>query len=111
MNLTRISTPKANPIALAAIVLVLQINATCSAAERVLDSRMHHLRSGEEREWAEFPEQAEGKAWTFAFTLDRADAPCTLRLRHRDVKQKWRLCLNDHDLGSLPPDYAASIRR
>lgn len=65
---------------------------------------MHHLRSGDEREWAEFSADAEGKTWKIAFAADPAHAPYTLRLRHRDVKQNWRLSVNDHDLGSLPTD-------
>lgn len=47
---------------LAALVIALAINtAFCTAKEQVLDARMHNLRSGDEREWAEFPEEAEGK--------------------------------------------------
>ncbi|HWB12687.1 MAG TPA: CehA/McbA family metallohydrolase [Pirellulales bacterium] len=76
----------------------------CTAVERTLDKRMHHLRSGDEREWAKFPEEAEGNALTVTFAADPADGPHTLRVRHRDVKQTWRLRLNDQNLGSLPPD-------
>lgn len=89
----------------AAIRLGLAISTVrCAAAEQVLDADMHHLRSGNEREWAEFPEKAEGKTWTATFAAEPAAAPYTLRLRHRDVKQKWRLRLNDRDLGLLPAD-------
>ena len=87
------------------IALVVALSASWGvAAEQVLDARMHHLRSGNEREWSEFPEQAEGASLTLTFAAEPARAPYTLRLRHRDVKQSWRLRMNDHDLGTLPTD-------
>ncbi|HQU41413.1 MAG TPA: hypothetical protein PK867_01320, partial [Pirellulales bacterium] len=93
------------PRGIAAILFGLAIGLTpCAATEQVLDARMHHLRSGDEREWAEFPEEAEGKTWKVTFAGEPGRAPYTLRLRHRDVKQNWRLRLNDHELGSLPTD-------
>lgn len=89
----------------AAVVLAMAVGGgRRAAAEQVLDAGMHHLRSGEEREWDEFPEKAEGKTWSLTFAAEPAASPYTLRLRHRDVKQKWRLRLNERELGSLPAD-------
>lgn len=87
------------------LVAVLAASARDSAAvEQMLDGRMYHLRSGDEREWAEFPELAEGKVLSVTFAAEPSKAPYTLRLRHRDVKQRWRLTVNDHELGSLATD-------
>jgi hypothetical protein len=86
-------------VALAA-VLVPQ----SSRADLILDSRLHHLRSGKEREWAEFPEQAESAELLVRFDASANAAERTIRLRLRDVKQVWHLRLNGRDLGALPQD-------
>jgi hypothetical protein len=75
-----------------------------SAGERVLDARLHHLRLGEPREWAEFPEKAEGPSLTVRFQAEPNAAEQTLRLRQQDVKQTWKVLLNSKDIGRLPPD-------
>jgi hypothetical protein len=74
------------------------------ARERILEPALHHLRSGLQREWSEFPAAAEGREWTVAFTADRPGREHTLRLRHRDVKQAWKLLINGRELGLLPQD-------
>ncbi len=74
------------------------------ADERVLTAKMHHLRSGAIREWADFPEQAEAAELRLTFPARANAADQTLRLRHRDVKQTWKLRVNDRDIGRLPPD-------
>jgi hypothetical protein len=78
--------------------------AASTAAERVLDPQLHHLRSGEAREWSDFPAIAEGPELKLPFSARPNAAPCTLRLRQRDVKQTWRLRLNDQELGRLSTD-------
>lgn len=70
----------------------------------VLDERLHHLRIGSEREWTEFPEQAEGDALEVSFTAPTNMSEQSLRLRHRDIKQTWKLSLNGRELGTLPID-------
>jgi uncharacterized protein YbbC (DUF1343 family) len=70
---------------------------------------MHHLRSGVEREWAEFPERAEGNELVLAFQAKPDDAARTLRLRHRDLKQPWRMLLNGKEIARLPFDEADMI--
>ena len=75
-----------------------------TAAEQVLTERLHHLRSGTLREWADFAEIAEASALRLTFESRPNAAECTLRLRHRDVKQTWKLKINDREIGKLPPD-------
>src|SRR5881628_2498426 len=78
--------------------------AGADARERILDRTLHHLRSGTQREWSEFPANAEGREWTVAFAADRPEQEHTLRIRHRDVKQAWKLLINGRELGLLPQD-------
>ena len=78
-------------------------------ADQVLTERMHHLRSGAAREWADFPAQAEGAELVLAFDAVANQSERTLRLRHRDVKQSWRVQVNGHDVALLPPDEADTI--
>jgi hypothetical protein len=74
--------------------------------DALLTSRMHHLRSGVEREWAEFPEQPEGRELALTFEATRNSAQRTLRVRHRDLKQSWRVALNGTEIARLPLDEA-----
>jgi hypothetical protein len=77
--------------------------------EQVLTERSHHLRSGLEREWTSFPTQAEGEALTLAFEGAARPGESTLRLRHRDVKQAWRVRINGRDIARLPADEADTV--
>jgi hypothetical protein len=70
----------------------------------VLDAKMHHLRSGAQREWSDFPEQAEGQKLVLSFHAKANASAHTLRLRHRDLKQEWKLALNGKEIGKLPLD-------
>jgi hypothetical protein len=70
---------------------------------------MHHLRSGADREWAEFPARAEGTELVLAFHAKPNEAEHTLRLRHRDLKQLWRVSLNGTEIARLPLDEADAI--
>ena len=74
------------------------------AEVRVLDEKMHHLRRGPGREWAEFAEVAEGEKLVVAFESKRNEKEWTLRVRHRDVKQLWVMKLNGKEIGKLPQD-------
>jgi hypothetical protein len=74
------------------------------AADRVLDAQLHHLRQGDQREWTDFPVQAEGPALTVRFPAEANAAEQTLRLRQQDVKQTWKLLLNGKERGRLIPD-------
>ena len=98
--------PSDIPGLLALLILLLQ---PAPAADLVLTGRMHHLRSGAEREWAEFPAQAEGAELVLAFQAQPNPSEYTLRLRHRDVKQTWRVLLNGREIAQLPADEADMI--
>lgn len=72
--------------------------------KQVLDNAMHHIRNGELREWAEFPSKAEKRKLTVHFTSQTNQLNQTLYLRQYDVKQNWRVLINDHDIGNLVTD-------
>lgn len=71
---------------------------------RILDTQMHHLRIGGEREWADFPKEPEGPNLVLRFRADRNAAERTLRLRQQDVKQTWKVLLNAKEIGRLVTD-------
>lgn len=85
-----------------AIVAVAIAGVGAGAAERVLDAKLHHFRSGDQREWSEFPEAAEAKELIVEFQASAASQETSLRLRHRDVKQRWTIELNGRSLATLP---------
>jgi hypothetical protein len=80
-----------------------------SSVDHVLTERMHHLRSGPVREWSAFPERAEGTELVLAFRAQSNQREQTLRLRHRDLKQAWRVRLNGAEIARLPFDEADMI--
>jgi hypothetical protein len=63
-----------------------------------------HLRSGAVREWTEFPETAHGAQLEVKFAAANNDRELALQLRQQDVKQTWRVSINDKVLGTLPID-------
>ncbi len=88
-------------------VILLELllgGAPINAAEQVLTPKLHHLRSGAVREWADLPEEAEAKELRLTFPAKANATEHTLRLRHRDVKQTWKVYVNDHEIARLPPD-------
>ena len=94
---------------LALVPLVLVLLQSTPSADLVITGRMHHLRSGEEREWAEFPERAEGKDLVLTFQAKPNGGEHTLRLRHRDLKQSWRVTVNGKEIAQLPFDEAEMV--
>jgi len=78
-------------------------------ADQSIDPAFHHLRSGPTREWSSFPASAEGKSLTNTFDSHTNQTEETLRLRHRDLKNTWKLTLNNRPLITLPPDEADTI--
>ncbi len=74
------------------------------AAPLVIDARLHHLRAGTEREWSDFPAEAEGSNFTATFPAKANDGEQTLRVRQQDVKQTWKVLLNGKELGRLVID-------
>jgi hypothetical protein len=87
-----------------ALVASLVLAAPAFAAPVVIEPKLHHLRAGNAREWAEFPAEAEGSALTVKFAAKANAAEQTLRLRQQDVKQTWKVLLNGKDLGRLVID-------
>ncbi len=77
-----------------------------AGADLTITDRVHHLRSGVEREWAEFAERAEGRELSIAFEAKANRTEQTLRLRHKDLKQPWRVLLNGKEIAKLPFDEA-----
>lgn len=90
-------------------IVLLGIGILCTARplaakEVVLDAQLHHLRIGPQREWSEFPEQAEGPSLTLRFNAEANAGEQTLRLRQQDVKQTWKVLLNGKELAKLASD-------
>ncbi len=75
-----------------------------AAEPQVLTDRLHHLRAGEQREWSEFPEQAEAAFLELKFAGKKQAGEQTLALRQQDVKQAWQVRLNGKEVGRLPTD-------
>jgi hypothetical protein len=73
------------------------------AKEQVLDAKLHHLRVTKEREWTDFPEQAEAPSLVLRFPAKANAAEQSLRLRQQDVKQTWKIILNGQERGRLQP--------
>lgn len=97
--------PQGKPfIALAIIFIALVFAAPRVAAETVLTPRLHHLRSGQVREWDDFPEKAEGAHLRLTFTAKANATAQTLHWRQQDVQQAWRLSVNGKELSRLASD-------
>jgi hypothetical protein len=91
-------------IRLIAFLIVLLTLDSARAATITVSSGMHHLRQSGTREWAEFPEQAEATSLDKTFTVAEPAKHYCLRIRHQDIKERWRVRLNDRDLGTLRID-------
>lgn len=85
-------------------VVALLSSAPVAAGPPVIDARLHHLRSGTQREWSDFPAEAEGASHTVKFQAKPNAAEQALRLRQQDVKQTWKVTLNGKELGRLVAD-------
>jgi len=86
------------------VLLAGVVTATIDAGSVVLEPRTRHLRNAGEREWTEFAEKPESDHLELIFRCERSQEPRTLFVRHRDVKQAWRIELNGRRLGGLPRD-------
>lgn len=74
------------------------------AQSRVVDADLHHLRINGPREWSSFPETPDVTAYEVSFEATPNEGEATLMLRQHDVKQTWRVRLNDATLGKLIQD-------
>lgn len=77
---------------------------TSAVAAQDIEPRLVHLRSGSTREWAEFPLTAQAAELDATFIAEPNAAEATLTLRQQDVKQTWRVLLNEKPLGNLVID-------
>lgn len=73
-------------------------------AENLLEPRLIHLRSAAPREWSDFPEQPDAARIDIEFRSATNPVEWSLLLRQQDVKQAWRVSLNDKPLGELVRD-------
>jgi hypothetical protein len=71
---------------------------------RVLTTHLHHLRRGDQPEWADFPKAAEGPALKLTFRAASSGQESTLRLRQQDVRETWKVLINGKQLGKLQAD-------
>ncbi len=85
----------------ASVLLPLAMGA---ADETVLVRPMVHLRIDGAREWDEFPERPQQAGIDAEFESRANLTPASLRLRQQDVKQDWRVFINDRQLGTLRVD-------
>ena len=65
---------------------------------------MHYLRNGDSKEWARFPATVNDKQLSLQFEMGSTMNNVTLSLRQYDVKQNWRIVINDQDVGGLIED-------
>ena len=65
---------------------------------------MHLLRSGETREWDNFPEGEQPSTFTKTFTLKPNTQPVTLSLSQANVKLRWQVELNGKKVALLHRD-------
>jgi hypothetical protein len=89
--------------------LLLALAAPITAAEPEAGSQtivadLIHLRSGNVREWSEFPEAARGDKLEVKFTAAKNVGEFALQVRQQDVKQTWKVSINDKALGTLVID-------
>lgn len=81
-----------------------------AAATVTVEPKLVHLRNEPAREWSSFPEQADGVDLSRTFALREVPAAgWLLQIRQQDVKQFWRVVLNDKPLGELIRDEADQV--
>lgn len=85
------------------LVSLISCQSLCvfAAEQFTLVPEMHHLRSGDEREWTEFPETAESDRLAKEFSGMKNKGPLSLQVLQQDVKQNWEVVLNEKSLGRL----------
>ncbi len=71
---------------------------------KMLDSKLHHLRKGFVREWSEFPVLAKDSILIVKFNLTTVPGEACISIRQYDVNQSWVFTLNGTKLGELEQD-------
>jgi hypothetical protein len=80
-------------------------SAVPDAGSQTIVANLIHLRSGMTREWSEFPEVANCEKLEIKFTAEKKnEREFALQVRQQDVKQSWRVSINDKVLGTLAID-------
>jgi hypothetical protein len=90
-------------LCLAAFVLA-GISAQAEEPPLSIVPELVHLRSGTAREWSEFPEAASGDKHEVKFAAEKNEREFALQVQQQDVKQSWRVSINDKVLGTLVID-------
>jgi hypothetical protein len=98
--------PRLGRRALTAWTLLLLIGtfAPATGQERVLDGGTHYLRMGSVPEWSESAAHPHQRQLRLEFSAQPNSTEHTLSLQQVDVKQRWRVLLNDAQLGVLHQD-------
>lgn len=86
------------------LIAILMIACDLSAQSLVLQDSNSYLRNGKEKEWATFPDVVREKQLVLPFEWNAGTEQATLSLRQFDVRQNWRILLNDKDIGGLVVD-------
>lgn len=98
-------TPSMIPRILILFCLVVTLATEQASAQRqMLHRELVHLRSGEHREWSDFPADAHGSEFAMTFQSRANETPQTLGLRRIDVKEGWQIELNGKRVGKLESD-------
>lgn len=106
--------PRSLFLTVACLILPLAANIlppTAQAVElsQLLQPKLVHLRNEAIPEWSSFPAEAEAARLTIPFRASKNEREFALRIRQQDVKQSWRVLLNDRSLGDLIRDEADII--
>jgi hypothetical protein len=84
-------------------LLLACINAV-QAQRQLIDGRMYHVRSGQQREWNEFPAAGARSQLSISFNASSNHRPATIEIRQYDVKQEWLVLVNNQHIGNLTED-------
>lgn len=84
--------------------MAVQLLFAATVSAEAIEPQLIHLRSGDVREWSSFPEVCKKSSLEIRWQDSKSDQETTLRLRQQDVKQAWRVRLNDDNLGQLVGD-------
>jgi hypothetical protein len=89
------------------LLMIAACYLVCAAVgQEFIHPKLLHLRNEPEREWSSFPEKAESTRLECRFEASANKTEQALRIRQQDVKQVWRILLNDKPLGELIRDEA-----
>ena len=70
-----------------------------------IDTKWHHIRNLEPREWSHHPEKAEAKELVVEFDVAAPEKFKLLTLRQKETQQVWVVNLNDKKIGNLIRDH------